>query len=308
MLDGDLDGFIRAALARRARGRARRGRLRTARAPSGGPQAGADSRRPELDAREARDPALDHPRAHRQRGEPIGSRTVSRGHAPRSVPGVDPQRHGRARGARLPAPAARLGRPRAHRPRLPPYVDQHGPGRVVSSRGAGAGDRRARCAAAARSRSCSAEAARQLSRLSHHVGRRAGSRAARSIVVEHLEFVRARRPAAWWRSWSGRSGVVHNRILETSTSRCGQAELDRIGRYLSEAVPRPDAAADPRALLRAIGRARSARPTIACSRAALELGARAVEAEGGEAGRVRRGRVEPARRAGVRRPRAGCDR
>jgi len=76
-----------------------------------------------------------------------------------------------------------------------------------------------------------AEASRQLSHFSKQVGVVSGPEI-RRIVVEHLEFVRldARRVVA---VLVGRSGVVHNRILEAEEPR-EQDELDRIGRYLSE--------------------------------------------------------------------------
>jgi len=75
------------------------------------------------------------------------------------------------------------------------------------------------------------EASRQLSRLSNQVGVVLAPELGR-IVVEHFEFVRLdlHRVVA---ILVGRSGVVHNRIL-TVDEPLGQAELDRIGRYLSE--------------------------------------------------------------------------
>ncbi len=76
-----------------------------------------------------------------------------------------------------------------------------------------------------------AEASRQLSRVSKHVGVVLAP-AFRRIVVEHIEFVRldSRRIVA---VVVGRSGVVHNRILDVAAPQ-DQQELDRIGRYLSE--------------------------------------------------------------------------
>jgi len=55
----------------------------------------------------------------------------------------------------------------------------------------------------------------------------------RRIVIEHLEFVRLdeRRVVA---ILVARSGVVHNRILEVD-EQLDQAELERAGRYLSDA-------------------------------------------------------------------------
>lgn len=78
------------------------------------------------------------------------------------------------------------------------------------------------------------EASRQLSRLSHHVGVVLAPEL-RRIVVEHLEFVRLdhRRVVA---VLVDRSGVVHNRILEDGEGddAADQAELDRVGRWLTE--------------------------------------------------------------------------
>lgn len=76
-----------------------------------------------------------------------------------------------------------------------------------------------------------AEASRQLSRFSKHVGVVLAPEI-RRIVVEHVEFVRLD-PHRVVAVVVGRSGVVHNRILETTEPK-DQGELDRIGRYLSE--------------------------------------------------------------------------
>jgi len=75
------------------------------------------------------------------------------------------------------------------------------------------------------------EAARQLSRVSHHVGVVLVPDM-RRIVVERLEFVRldGRRVVA---ILVDRSGVVHNRILEVEDA-FDQHELDRVGNELSE--------------------------------------------------------------------------
>jgi heat-inducible transcriptional repressor len=75
------------------------------------------------------------------------------------------------------------------------------------------------------------EVSRQLSRFSHQIGVVLAPEL-RRVIVDHLEFVRldARRIVA---ILVGRSGVVHNRILETEAV-MEQPELDWIGRYLSE--------------------------------------------------------------------------
>ncbi len=74
------------------------------------------------------------------------------------------------------------------------------------------------------------EAARQLSRVSQHVGVVLVPDM-RRIVVEHLEFVRldARRVVA---ILVDRSGVVHNRILDLEDA-FDQPDLDRVGNELS---------------------------------------------------------------------------
>jgi heat-inducible transcriptional repressor len=75
------------------------------------------------------------------------------------------------------------------------------------------------------------QASRQLSLGSRQVGL-VMAPDLRRVIVEHLEFVRldARRVVA---ILVARSGLVHNRILEPEPVP-DQAELDRIGRYLSD--------------------------------------------------------------------------
>jgi heat-inducible transcriptional repressor len=75
-----------------------------------------------------------------------------------------------------------------------------------------------------------AEASRQLSRFSKHVGVVLAPEL-RTIVVEHVEFVRLD-PHRVVAVLVGRSGVVHNRILEAPVR--GARDLARIGRYLPE--------------------------------------------------------------------------
>ncbi len=76
-----------------------------------------------------------------------------------------------------------------------------------------------------------AEASRQLSLFSKHVGVGLAPEI-RRIVVEHVEFVRLD-PHRVVAVIVGRSGVVHNRILEADEPK-EQEELDRIARFLSE--------------------------------------------------------------------------
>ena len=75
------------------------------------------------------------------------------------------------------------------------------------------------------------EASRQLSRFSSQVGVVMAPQW-RRIVVEHLEFVRLA-PYRVVAILVGKSGVVHNRILDVEEP-VEQDELDRIGAYLSE--------------------------------------------------------------------------
>ena len=123
------------------------------------------------------------------------------------------------------------------------------------------------------------EASRQLSRFSHHVGV-ALAPEFRTVVVEHLEFVRLEgsRVVA---ILVDRSGVVHNRMLEVAEP-LDQGELDRIGRYLSEQFTGSTLPAMREALLR-----RMAEETATCDRLlarSLALGSRAIEAEAPAAG------------------------
>jgi heat-inducible transcriptional repressor len=74
-------------------------------------------------------------------------------------------------------------------------------------------------------------ASHQLSRFSHQVGVVLVPEV-RRIVIEHFEFVRLdpRRVVA---ILVGRSGVVHNRILDIAEA-IDQPSLDRVGRYLTQ--------------------------------------------------------------------------
>jgi heat-inducible transcriptional repressor len=76
-----------------------------------------------------------------------------------------------------------------------------------------------------------AEASRQLSQFSNHVGLVLAPNLQR-VLIDRIEFVRidGRRVVA---ILVARSGVVHNRMLEISEPE-EQVELDRIGRYLSD--------------------------------------------------------------------------
>jgi heat-inducible transcriptional repressor len=116
------------------------------------------------------------------------------------------------------------------------------------------------------------EASRQLSRFSNQVGLVLAPELTR-IVVEQLEFVRLgpRRVVA---ILVGRSGVVHNRILDIEEP-LGQEELDRIGRTLSERYAGWTLPAMRDELLRLVSEERATYSALAAKTA--ELGRRAVE-------------------------------
>jgi heat-inducible transcriptional repressor len=118
------------------------------------------------------------------------------------------------------------------------------------------------------------EASRQLSRFSNQVGVVLAPELGR-VVVEHLEFVRLdlHRVVA---VLVGRSGVVHNRILELDEP-LGQAELDRIGRYLSEEFRGMSLAEMRRTLEARMSRERAAYDRLVAH--SLDLGRRTVDAE-----------------------------
>jgi heat-inducible transcriptional repressor len=123
------------------------------------------------------------------------------------------------------------------------------------------------------------EASRQLSRFSHHVGVVLAPDLDR-IVVEHIEFVRldGRRLVA---ILVGRAGVVHNRIL-TIDEPLGQDELDRIGRYLTDEFS-GRTLPEIRELLRdKVREERAAYDRLVAH--GLDLGRRAVDAERGATG------------------------
>jgi len=118
-----------------------------------------------------------------------------------------------------------------------------------------------------------AEASRQLSRFSRHVGVVTGPEM-RTIVVEHVEFVRLdpRRVVA---VLVGRSGIVHNRILECDEP--DQRELDRIGRYLSDQFQGKTLLEIRQALLERLAADSAAYDRLVGR--SLELGRRAIEGQ-----------------------------
>lgn len=169
-------------------------------------------------------------RAHVLTGEPIGSRTVSKGAgldlSPATIRNIMSDLEARGLLVQPHASAGRLPTDRAYRF----YVDNlMAPPRVSAQQ------QHLIDEALLRSRGeiteLLAEACRQLSRFSHHVGVVLAPELKR-IVVEHIEFVRLEGPRLV-AILVDRSGVVHNRILETPDP-YDQDELDRIGRRLSE--------------------------------------------------------------------------
>jgi len=169
-------------------------------------------------------------RAHVVTGEPVGSRTVSRGAgldlSPATIRNImaELEEHGLL--VQPHTSAGRVPTDRAYRL----YVD-----RLMGRSRMSAVQTRAIDEALERSRGeipeLLEEASRQLSRFSNHVGVVLAPEW-RRIVVEQLEFVRLG-PHRVVTILVGRSGVVHNRILEVEDP-LEQAELDRIGSYLSE--------------------------------------------------------------------------
>jgi heat-inducible transcriptional repressor len=119
-----------------------------------------------------------------------------------------------------------------------------------------------------------AEASRQLSRFSKHVGVVVGP-AMRTIVVEHVEFVRLD-PARVVAVVVGRSGAVLNRILDCTEPR-EQVDLDRIGRYLSEQFHGHSLLEMRQLLLERMAEEAAAYDRLVAR--GLELGRKAIEAE-----------------------------
>jgi len=216
-------------------------------------------------------------RSYVETGEPVGSRTVSRGArlrlSPASIRAVMAGLEERGLLSRSHSSAGRVPTDPAYRL----YVDHMiRPPRVAPAQ-AHAIDH-----ALEGSRSEVAEllgqASRQLSRYSNRIGLVLAPEL-RRVVVERMEFVRLdeRRVVA---ILVGRSGQVHNRILELDRSP-EQDELDRIGNYISVefgglTLPR----------MREALRLRLREERAACDRilaARLELGRKALEVEEGEA-------------------------
>lgn len=167
-------------------------------------------------------------RQHVVTGEPIGSKTVCRGTrldlSPATIRNVMSELERQGLLAQPHTSAGRVPTDRAYRL----YVDHLIPRPRMAAADAQAID--VALSAKAELPELLAEASRQLSSFSNQVGLVLVPELTR-IVVDHLEFVRldARRVVA---ILVARSGVVHNRILQVDAG-LDQAELDRIGRYLS---------------------------------------------------------------------------
>lgn len=168
--------------------------------------------------------------AHVLTGEPVGSRTLSRGAgldlSPATIRNVMSDLEERGLLSSPHASAGRIPTDLAYRL----YVD-----RLMSRPPIDAGHAHAIDEALQHRRGeiqeLLSEAARQLSRVSQHVGVVLVPDM-RRIIVEHLEFVRldGHRVVA---ILVDRAGVVHNRILEVADA-FDQPDLDRVGNELSQ--------------------------------------------------------------------------
>jgi heat-inducible transcriptional repressor len=216
-------------------------------------------------------------RAHIESGDPVGSRTVSHDTrlrlSPASIRSIMADLEERGLLSRAHSSAGRVPTDPAYRfyvdhmirhPRLSPAQAQAIDHALERSRGEVA--------------ELLGQASRQLSLFSNRIGLVLAPELSR-VVVERMEFVRLdeRRVVA---ILVGRSGQVHNRILELERSPL-QEELDRIGDHLSAefgGLTLPD--------MREALRLRLREDRAACDRilaARLELGRKALEADEGEA-------------------------
>lgn len=213
--------------------------------------------------------------AHILSGEPIGSRTISRGIgldlSPATIRNTMSDLEERGLLVQPHPSAGRVPTDRAYRF----YVDRlMGQARVAAQQAHAIDE------ALLRSRGeipeLLAEASRQLSRFSHHVGVVLAPELRRT-VVEHIEFVRldGSRIVA---ILVDRAGVVHNRILEVEES-FSQEELDKVGRDLSAEFGGRTLPEIREALAVRLTEERAAYDRMLAAR--LELGRRAVEGDGG---------------------------
>jgi heat-inducible transcriptional repressor len=226
----------------------------------------------ELDGRE-REILRSVIQAHSLSGEPVGSRTVSRGRgldlSPATIRNIMSDLEEKGLLSQPHPSAGRIPTDRAYRL----YVDRlMGPAKMVP------GQAQAIDEAMLRSRGeipeLLGEASRQLSRFSNYVGVVLAPEL-RRIVVEHLEFVRLERQRVV-AILVDRAGVVHNRILDVEEP-LEQEELDQIGRQLSEQFSGFTLTRMRESILH-----RMSELSAQCDRllaASLELGRRAVEVE-----------------------------
>lgn len=209
-------------------------------------------------------------RAHIVTGEPVGSRTVSKGMgldlSAATIRNIMAELEERGILSQPHTSAGRVPTDLAYRL----YVDRlMGPSRMSASHAQTIDQ------ALKRSRGeipeLLEEASRQLSRFSKHVGVVLAPEFNR-IVVEHLEFVRVS-PKRVVAVLVGRSGLVHNRILDVDEP-VEQEELDRIGSYLSERYTGKTLPAIRSELLERLSEEREAYDQLVAR--SLELGHRAV--------------------------------
>ena len=241
----------------------------TAKDATGGPELPLDERQ----AKVLRSVILQHI----QSGEPVGSRAVSRGArlqlSPASIRGIMAELEERGLLSRAHSSAGRVPTDPAYRlyvdhmirrPQVAPAQARAIDDALQGSRGEVA--------------ELLGEASRQLSVFSNRLGLVLAPELSR-VVVEHLEFVRLddRRVVA---ILVGRSGLVHNRILDVEPAPAPE-ELDRIGNYLSVEFGGLTLPQMREALGRRLREERAAYDRLVA--ASLDLGSKALEADEGVA-------------------------
>jgi heat-inducible transcriptional repressor len=213
-------------------------------------------------------------RSHIRTGEPVGSLTAARGAgltlSPASIRSIMAELEESGLLSQPHTSAGRVPTDRAYRV----YVDEMiGEPQVVATQASSI--ERALRGRQGEVAELLNEASRQLSLFSNQVGLVLAPDLSRT-VVEHLEFVRldeARVVAIL----VSRSGLVHNRILQVERAP-DQQELERVGRYLSDEFRGLTLPEIRDALRQRLWVERAAYDRLTA--ASLELGRRAVEAEG----------------------------
>jgi len=212
-------------------------------------------------------------RRHIQTGEPVGSKAVTGGPAldlsAASIRSVMAELEERGLLQQPHPSAGRVPTDRAYRL----YVDQMLRKTRVSASQAQAIDE-ALTGSRGEIPDLLAEASRQLSQFSNQVGLVLAPNLQR-VLIDRIEFVRLdpRRVVA---ILVARSGVVHNRMLETVEPE-GQAELDRIGAYLTDELGGLTLPEMRDRLLRRMAEERAAYDRL--MRQSLELGRQALESQ-----------------------------